>query len=26
VMVEDADGYLWAVGVPADKPTGKAPS
>ncbi len=20
VMVEDADGYLWAVGVPADKP------
>ena len=20
VMVEDADGYLWAVGVPAEKP------
>ena len=26
VMVEDADGYLWAVGVPADKPAGEAPS
>jgi len=22
VMVEDADGYVWTVGVPADSPLG----